>query len=170
MKKIMKKILNKDLTLYFNNIFPYRIGLNSLKQKKHKKANTITIGIGGNIGDVRKRFKLLFLMLKKDSRFVLESTSAVLKNPPFGYLQQSDFFNTVIILKTNLSPIAALNTFQRYEYRFKRTRSFQDAPRTLDIDIIFYNNIRMNTKRLTIPHKGHKNRPSVLIPLHYISK
>jgi len=165
----MIKIISDDLKLYFSNIYPYQNKkVNTFCQKK--KMHTVTIGIGGNIGDVSKRFKKLFMMLQSDSRFILQNTSPILKNPPFGYLNQDDFLNAVIVLKTNLSPIEALNVFQRYEYRFKRTRSFQDAPRTLDIDIIFYNQIRMNTQRLTIPHKGYKYRPSVLIPLSYIPK
>ena len=165
----MIKIINNDLTLYFSNLFPYQ----NLKFKidcEKKKANTVTIGIGGNIGDVIKRFKQLFLMLKFDSRFIVIKSSPILKNPPFGYLDQDDFFNAVILLKTNLSALDALTAFQRDEYRFKRTRSFQDAPRTMDIDIIFYNQLKMDTQRLTIPHRGYKNRPSVLIPLSYIHK
>jgi 2-amino-4-hydroxy-6-hydroxymethyldihydropteridine diphosphokinase len=159
----MIKILSNNLTLYFTNTFPYKN-----KYKDSKKINTVTISIGGNIGDVSKKFKQLFLMFQNDSRFFLQKTSPILKNPPFGYLDQNDFLNAIIILKTNLSPIEALNAFQRYEYRFKRTRSFQDAPRTLDIDIIFYNQIKMDTKRLTLPHKSYKNRESVLIPLHFV--
>lgn len=165
----MTKVLDNDLKLYFNNIYPYQNN-----QKKHKfylqKGHFVTIGIGGNIGDVIKRFKQLFKMLQGDSRFIIESTSPILKNPPFGYLDQDDFLNAVIVLRTNLSAIESLNAFQRYEYRFKRTRSFQDAPRTMDIDIIFYDKIKIVTKRLIIPHKGYKERPSVLIPLSYIPK
>lgn len=165
----MIKTVKDDLKLYFSNIFPYQN--TNIKSIYHKrKAHTITIGIGGNIGDVSKRFKKLFLMLQSDSRFILQNSSPLLKNPPFGYLDQDDFLNAVIVLKTNLSPIETLNVFQRYEYRFKRTRSFQDAPRTMDIDIIFYDQIKMDTKRLTIPHKGYKTRPSVLIPLSYVPK
>jgi len=163
--KIMIKTISNDLTLYFTNLFPY-----SSVEKSRLKSHTITIGIGGNIGDVIKRFKMLFKILQSDSRFVIKQTSPILKNPPFGYLEQNDFYNAIIVLETSLSPLCALNTFQKYEYRFKRTRSFQDAPRTMDIDIIFYDNKKVNTKRLIIPHKGYKNRPSVLIPLTYISK
>ena len=166
----MIKILNKDLTLYFTHIFPYHHQNKNNVVYNRQKSHTVTIGIGGNIGDVRKRFNQLFSMLKTDSRFIIESSSPILKNPPFGYLNQDDFLNAIIVLKTNLSPIESLNAFQRYEYRFKRTRSFQDAPRTLDIDIIFYDKISIDTKRLTVPHKGYKNRPSVLIPLSYIPK
>ncbi|MGB3750185.1 MAG: 2-amino-4-hydroxy-6-hydroxymethyldihydropteridine diphosphokinase [Arcobacteraceae bacterium] len=164
----MIKILSDDLKVYFDTLFPYQN--TSLKVLQKIKPHAVTIGIGGNIGNVKKRFKQLFLMLRNDARFTVECSSPILKNPPFGYLSQDDFLNAIIILKTNLSPIECLNVFQRYEYRFKRTRSFQDAPRTLDIDIIFYDKRKIDTKRLTIPHKGYKHRESVLIPLSYISK
>jgi 2-amino-4-hydroxy-6-hydroxymethyldihydropteridine diphosphokinase len=157
----VKKQLNKQLTLYFNSIYPYK------NKQISTKANQVTIGIGGNIGNMNQRFRKLFLTLLKDSRFTVLQTSPLLKNPPFGYLEQDDFLNGIIILKTNLSAYHCLKVFQRYEYRFKRTRSFKDAPRTLDIDIIFYNNKKINTKELTIPHKDYKNRDSVLIPLRY---
>lgn len=164
----MIKILNESLTLYFNNRFPYIKKKKTIK--KYDKNNVITIGIGGNIGDVIKRFNRLFLMLQNDARFTIEETSPILKNPPFGYEQQEYFYNAIIVLKTKLSPIESLNEFQRYELRFKRTRSFKDAPRTLDIDIIFYNKLKIDTKRLIIPHIGYKERASVLIPLSYITK
>jgi len=146
----MKKIISTELTLYFNNRFPYHNNYNSTKK------NIVTIGIGGNIGNVPQLFKKLFLMLKSDSRFVLIKTSPLLKNPPFGYIDQDDFINAIIVLKTNMSPQQSLKAFQRYENRFKRVRSFQDAPRTLDIDIIFFNDERINTKDLEIPHPGYK--------------
>lgn len=160
----MKKKINNNLTLYFSNTFPYK------SSKLSTKNNSVTIGIGGNIGDVSKRFKKLFLAFKSDSRFTLIQTTPLLTNPPFGFLEQDDFLNGIIVLKTNLSPKACLKAFQRYEHRFARVRSFQDAPRTLDIDIIFFNNLKMKTKILTIPHHGYKSRDSVLIPLKYINK
>ena len=158
----MKKILSDNLTIYFNNLFPYKNQLTSCKK------NIVTIGIGGNIGDVTRLFKKLFLMLKNDGRFTIIKTSSLLKNPPFGYLEQNDFINSIIVLQTNLSANRALKAFQRYENRFKRKRSFKDAPRTLDIDIIFFNNDKINTKNLIIPHLGYKERESVQIPLQFI--
>ena len=160
----MKKKINDNLILYFNNIYPYKATFRS------KKKHCITIGIGGNIGDVKKRFKQLFKMLNNDSRFTIIESSPLLKNPPFGYTKQNNFINAVILLKTDLSPYQSLKVFQRYEIRFKRERSFQDAPRTLDIDIIFYDNLSINTPNLTIPHNGYKDRESVLIPLKYLNK
>ena len=158
----MKKFLTKDLILYFCNNYPYKA------KKISKKTHIVTLGIGGNIGDVKKRFNKLFLSLQSDSRFDIIKTSPILRNPPFGYLEQDYFLNAIIIIKTNLSPIEVLNEMQRYENRFGRKRSFQDAPRTLDIDIIFYDKLNVKSKRLTIPHKDWENRQSVIIPLFYL--
>lgn len=95
-------------------------------------------------------------------------TSPLLKNPPFGYLEQNDFLNGIIVIKTNLAPNEFLKNMQRLENRFGRKRSFQDAPRTLDIDIIFFDKKKINTEQLIIPHKGWANRESVIIPLNYM--
>jgi 2-amino-4-hydroxy-6-hydroxymethyldihydropteridine diphosphokinase len=93
-----------------------------------------------------------------------------LQNPPFGYTNQADFYNCIIVLKGNLSINSLFQLTSRLENRFGRVRSFQDAPRTLDIDIIFFKNQKINTKQLTIPHKDWQNRESVKIPLFEISK
>ncbi len=158
----MKKILNTNLILYFNNLYPYK------NVKKSNMKNTVTIGIGGNIGNVTQRFKKLLNSLQRDTRFTIIQTSPILQNPPFGFLNQDDFLNAIILLKTNLSVFECLKEFQRYENRYKRVRTFQDAPRTLDIDIIFYNKIKINIPKLTIPHKGYKQRESVQIPLKFV--
>jgi len=65
-------------------------------------------------------------------------------------LKQNDFYNAVMVLKTDLSPFELLRTLQYYEYRFKRIRSFKDAPRTLDLDIIFFNRLKLNKKDLNV--------------------
>ena len=129
----------------------------------------VTLGIGGNIGNVKRRFNKFFLVLQQDSRFHIIKTSPLLKNPPFGYLEQDDFLNALLVIKTNLSPIYLLNQMQRYENRFGRKRSFKDAPRTLDIDIIFYDKIQIKHKRLIIPHPNWKERDSIIIPLKFLN-
>ncbi len=159
----MKKKINNKLTLYFNNLYPYKTKITQ------KYDFEIILGIGGNIGDVVARFKKLFLTLQNDRRFKIVQTSPILKNPPFGYIEQNDFYNAVIILKTNISALPLLNIMQQYELKFKRTRSFKDAPRTLDIDILYIKQgtkqLRVNHKRLIVPHIGAKIRESVTIPL-----
>ena len=158
----MKKVLDEELVLYFSSNYPFVSGI------KSTKTNKVTLGIGGNIGNVKKRFDKLFLSLKCDNRFDIIQTSPLLRNPPFGYLEQDDFLNGLIVVKTNLGAIEVLNAMQRYENRFGRKRSFKDAPRTLDIDMIFYNDLEINSKRLTIPHPYWMERESVTIPLEYL--
>ena len=160
----MKKKLTQNLTLFYTSNYPKKF--NSTSNKKY----SVTIGIGGNIGNTKKIFDKLILCLKKDSRFTLLMTSPLLQNPPFGFLEQSDFLNGIIALKTNLAPNEFLKNMQRLEKRFGRKRSFQDAPRTLDIDIIFFNNKKINTKDLIVPHKDWANRESVIIPLEEMKR
>lgn len=126
---------------------------------------TATIGIGGNVGDVKRRFEHLYFYFKREKLVSLVSTALILKNPPFGFLEQDDFFNSIIVLKTNLQPLAFLDYLMRVEKRFGRKRSFADAPRTLDLDIIFFDNRVINKPRLKIPHVEWFKRESVLIPL-----
>ena len=156
------------MQLFYNNLFPFK------SKGKSSKQYTATLGIGGNIGDVQKRFKKLLLALYSDYRFHTIKTSPLLQNPPFGYLEQDDFLNAIIVLKTNLSPFMLLKQMQRYENRFGRKRSFKDAPRTLDIDIIFMEKnkkpIFIKSDKLNIPHLHWKNRESVMIPLNLLPK
>ena len=71
----------------------------------------------------------------------------------------------MILVETDLTPRALLRYILRVEKRFGRKRLFKDAPRTLDIDMIFYENVKMMTKELTLPHPEWMKRASVLIPL-----
>ena len=117
------------------------------------------------MGDVRRRFEHLFFALKRDRQVAVVRTALILKNPPFGYTEQEDFFNSIIILRTSMQPKAFLRYLQRIEKKFGRKRSFANAPRTLDLDILFFDNRNMQTKDLTIPHASWFERESVLIPL-----
>ncbi len=160
----MKKKLSEDLTLFYTPNYPKTF--NTTTNKKY----IVTIGIGGNIGDTKKLFDKLILSLKNNTKFDLLMTSPLLLNPPFGFLEQKPFLNGIIRLSTNLSVNDFFKITQRLEKRFGRKRSFQDAPRTLDIDIIFFDNKKVNTKKLIIPHKDWANRESVIIPLKLMNK
>lgn len=160
----MKKKLSEDLTLFYTPNFPKTF--NTTTNKKY----IVTIGIGGNIGDTKKLFDKLILSLKNNTKFDLLMTSPLLLNPPFGFLEQKPFLNGIIRLSTNLSVNEFFKITQRLEKRFGRKRSFQDAPRTLDIDIIFFDNKKINTEKLIIPHKDWANRESVIIPLKLMNK
>ncbi|HIO90429.1 MAG TPA: 2-amino-4-hydroxy-6-hydroxymethyldihydropteridine diphosphokinase [Campylobacterales bacterium] len=158
----MKVNLSKNLTLLSTTYFPY------LNKKKSFKKHTLTIGIGGNIGNVMRRFKQLYIYLKKSNNFDLVETSPILKNPPFGFIDQPDFYNGIIVLQTNLNPSQALNRLLRIEKKFKRNREFLNSPRTLDLDIIFFDKLTLFKRDLIIPHHDYQNRDSVMIPLSLI--
>ena len=155
----LKRILNDRLSVTKSKCFPFsKISVSTHRYHTH-------IGIGGNIGDVKRRFNHLFFLLKRDSRVEVVETSLILKNPPFGFDDQDDFFNSIIVLKTSMQADVFLNYLMRLEKRFKRQRSFANAPRTLDLDIIFFDNRVISTKKLTVPHPAWFKRDSVVIPL-----
>lgn len=160
----MIKTLSKTLSLHYTSLFPF--------QAPHRKSIgfKVLVSIGGNIGDTKNRFSKLFQEIKRDSTLRILATSPILRNPPFGYLNQDYFFNAVILLETRLYPNEFLKKILFIEKRFGRKRAFRNSPRTLDIDIIFFDNFKINTKKLVVPHKDWKNRESVLIPLINLGK
>ena len=155
----IKRKLTNELAVYKSLRFAFKIN-----QRSSLRYRTV-VGIGGNIGDVRRRFDKLFYFFKKDIQVELLQTSSILKNPAFGYETQDDFFNGLIVLQTSLEPLAFLKYLHRVEKKFARKRSFANAPRSLDLDIIFFDNRIVKTDVLQIPHVDWFNRQSVIIPL-----
>ncbi|WP_373069294.1 2-amino-4-hydroxy-6-hydroxymethyldihydropteridine diphosphokinase [Sulfurimonas sp.] len=155
----LKRKLNDELSIYKGLRYGYKTS------QKSTYRHQVIVGIGGNTGDVKRRFEHLFCFFKKSNMVEVLQTSSILKNPPFGFLEQDDFFNALIVLKTNMLPMQILNYLQKVEKKFRRVRTFANAPRSLDLDIIFYDNICMNKEKLTLPHPGWNKRDSVLIPL-----
>lgn len=158
----MKKVIFDDLLLYSINFFPKTI------KNFSKKRYNVVLGIGGNVGNVERRFKKLFLLLNNDRRFSLLATSAILRNPPFGYLDQDDFLNSVVLLKTSLSVNEFLKIMHNIEKKLGRVRTFKNAPRPIDIDIVFFDKFKIKKKNLNIPHLYWKDRVSVTIPLSFL--
>jgi 2-amino-4-hydroxy-6-hydroxymethyldihydropteridine diphosphokinase len=160
----MRKRLNAHLTLYFNPHFPW--------QNPHpfRRKHTAILGIGANIGNSFKRFEKLFNYLRREKQLTILETSPILQNPPFGYLDQPDFYNAVLLIETNLSPDRLLRYVLHVEHIFKRKRAFENSPRTLDIDIIVFDRIAIHKRHLTLPHPHFRKRESVLIPLSYLKR
>ncbi len=128
------------------------------------------VGIGGNVGNTERRFKRLLNYLRSYPKIRIVATSPVLKNPPFGFTEQADFYNAVVVIETDLTPLQLLHDLMRIEKRFGRVRSFKNAPRTLDLDIIFFEFKKVYNKILTIPHPYWHQRESVLIPMLYLPR
>lgn len=150
---------SKNLSWHKSRFFPIKSSYNN--EYKH----IAIVGIGANIGDVKKRFDRLYIYFLNDKRVHISETSKILKNPPFGFLEQDDFLNAIIVMQTSLTPIKLLRVLQHAEKFFKRVRTFKNAPRTLDLDIIFFGSKKIMQKELIIPHPMYKKRDSVLLPL-----
>lgn len=134
------------------------------KAKKHF-AHSVVVGLGGNEGDVKKRFVKLYRLFLDDPRFFIQESSYVFQNPPFGYLDQPDFYNAVVVLQTSLNAKALLKVLLRFEHLFGRVRLFKNGPRTLDLDIIFFDNQKIQQPNLIVPHPRWQERASVIVPL-----
>ncbi|MEA3372199.1 MAG: 2-amino-4-hydroxy-6-hydroxymethyldihydropteridine diphosphokinase [Campylobacterota bacterium] len=160
----LKRELNAQLTLYMDESFPSTgFGQQSLRYEA-------VVGIGGNVGDVRRRFRHLLVRLQREAGVRLLATGPILKNPPFGYLEQDDFYNSVLLLSTSMQPRAFLRFLLRLEKKFGRRRSFANAPRTLDLDILFFDDRVIQKPDLIVPHPHWHKRESVVIPLAYLGK
>jgi len=149
-------------TLYITPNFP-----GSAKSKQRYRYRVV-LGVGGNIGDVKRRMERLWIYLGRQSRMAPIQSGPILRNPPFGFTEQEAFHNTVIEIATSMEPRALLRQIWRMEKHFGRKRSFPNAPRTLDLDIIFFENRHIRSGELTVPHPEWEKRPSVTIPLGYL--
>ena len=140
-------------------VFPMR------RRKRGNFKNLYLLGLGGNLGDVRRRFERFYRVLQSDTRFFVAQNSLILKNKPFGFLRQENFLNAVMLVQSSLAPLALLKIMQRAELRFGRKRSFKNAPRTLDVDILYASAKVRPDGRLALPHPGANERISVILPL-----
>lgn len=155
----LRRPLDEQHSVFINRCFPAR------RRKPTGYAHRAVIGVGGNVGDVQRRMERLWVYLRRTAQIYPIQSGVIVRNPPFGYTQQADFDNTVMEIATSLNPRRLLRRLLRIEKHFGRKRSFANAPRTLDLDMIFFDNRRMNTVELTLPHPRYKERLSVLIPL-----
>ena len=125
------------------------------------------IALGGNVGDVRATLEQAIAALC-DGRVVrLLARSSDYQTPPWGVEDQPPFVNCAIVAATELAPLALLHRAQNVERRFGRNRADEQrwGPRTLDIDLIAYGDVSIDTPELTLPHPRLFERAFVLIPL-----
>lgn len=121
----------------------------------------VYLGLGSNIGNrIEYLEKAKELLNHNETKIIQESS--IIETKPFGYLDQPDFMNQVIIIETTLSANSLFDLCQAIEQALDREREIHWGPRTIDIDILFYENKIINTSQLTVPHKGIPERLFVL--------
>ena len=125
------------------------------------------IALGGNVGDVRATFKKAIAKICGMAQAALLARSSDYATPPWGNERQSRFINACIEIETSLDPHALLFTLQKVEQSFGRDRSQEErwGARTLDLDLIAYDELSLQRPELTLPHPRLFERAFVLVPL-----
>ncbi|HSU17037.1 2-amino-4-hydroxy-6-hydroxymethyldihydropteridine diphosphokinase [Longimicrobium sp.] len=123
----------------------------------------VLLGLGANLGDPRAQLARAVDALHE---FVTGlQASSIYRTEPVGHRDQPDFYNQVVRGTTTLSPGALLDRVLAVEEEMGRRRTFRNAPRVIDIDILAYGDEVIRTERLTVPHPGIAERGFVLHPL-----
>lgn len=134
------------------------------------KMNDVYIALGSNIEPRLNFLKRAISLLEGRSDIEVIDKSKVYVTKPVGYTEQADFLNQVIFAKTTLNPFELLHVCQSIEKELGRERNIRFGPRTIDLDILLFNNEKVQTNELTIPHPRMKERAFVLVPLYELSK
>jgi 2-amino-4-hydroxy-6-hydroxymethyldihydropteridine diphosphokinase len=127
------------------------------------------IGLGANLGDACATVNAAIAALDTLPETRLVARSACYRSAPVGYLDQPDFVNAVAAIDTQLAPEVLLDALLALEAACGRVRSFANAPRTLDLDLLLYGDATLATPRLTVPHPRMAGRGFVLVPLAEIA-
>jgi 2-amino-4-hydroxy-6-hydroxymethyldihydropteridine diphosphokinase len=123
------------------------------------------VGIGANLDDPALRVQTAFAGLAALPGTRLVRRSSFYRTAPQGYPGQPDFLNAVAELDTRLTAHELLKQLQAMETRAGRSRSFPNAPRTLDLDLLLYGDQRIDQPDLVVPHPRMHERAFVLVPL-----
>ncbi len=124
-----------------------------------------SIGLGANLNDPAKQVEYALTELDRLPQTRLVAHSSLYASTPVGYVDQPDFINAVAQIETGLAPRALLDALLDIEQRHGRERSFRNAPRTLDLDLLLYGLAHFHETALTIPHPRMCERAFVLRPL-----
>lgn len=125
------------------------------------------IAIGSNVGNRLWYLKKAVDQLHSIAKVL--SVAPLYETTPYGFKEQPDFLNSVILMQTTLSPHDLLQRLKDIETAVGRKKREKWGPREIDLDIIFYDNLSLHSADLTIPHPDFRNRRFVLKPLNDIA-
>lgn len=126
-------------------------------------SSKVFVGLGSNLGDKAENIRLAINEIGKNS--LLLKVSGIYESFPLGFSTQPHFLNSVCELTTDLDPWEFLRLLMFIEESFGRTRTFVNAPREIDLDILLWGSMRINQPGLVIPHPRMESRGFVLGPL-----
>jgi len=127
----------------------------------------IYLSLGGNLGNTAENFKTAIEKLKAAS-CKIRRVSPIYQTEPLGYSEQPDFLNLVLAMECVHEPLELLKIMQQIELDLGRVREIANGPRTIDIDLIAFNDLVIDSEELQIPHPRYQDRQFVLVPLAII--
>lgn len=126
--------------------------------------SVVFIGVGSNLGNRSENIRKALRYLKDIQGVAVEKVSALIENRPHK-ATGPNYLNGVVKIKTDFAPGELLNLLQQIEKKLGRKRSFLNAPRTIDLDILLYDNLVVDQPKLKIPHPRMGERDFVMTPL-----
>lgn len=144
---------------------PIGLPFGSVSVKIHRGWKKVYLGIGSNLGDKEAYMENAVSRLKADKKIRAVRTSDWIVTKPYGGVEQDDFLNGALSLETLYSPSELLHLLQSVEKEAGRERKIHWGPRTLDLDILFYEDFISDEAELMVPHPDMQNREFVLRPL-----
>ena len=144
---------------------PVHLPMKTVSVEITRARHTAYIVLGSNMGDRKNYLDSAVKALDEIPGCTVRQVSSFIETPPYGVTDQADFLNGCLELETLLDPCELLEQLHRIEHEAGRERIVRWGPRTLDLDIIFYDDLVMEEKELCIPHVEVQKRKFVLEPL-----
>lgn len=148
---------------------PIPLPFENVSVKIHRSWHTAFIAFGSNMGDRLGYINDAIANLKADMRCEVKKVSKFVESRPYGEVEQDNFYNGVLELRTLLEPKELLEFLQAEERHAGRVRKEHWGPRTLDLDILYFDDMVIENDDLTIPHVDMQHRDFVLVPLNEIA-
>lgn len=136
-----------------------------IERKRHKAY----IGLGSNIGDKEKYLKEAINKISAEKNIEIEKQSSFIVTKPWGYVEQEDFLNAVVEIETTLEPEELMDLLLKIETELDRERTIKWGPRTIDLDIIMYDDLISSNEKVVLPHPRMHEREFVLKSLNEIA-
>ena len=130
--------------------------------------NKLYLLLGSNMGNSRAQLSSAITHIERQIGSVMRRSS-LYSTAAWGNTDQPDFLNQVIIVHTELTAIQTMHSILQIEKKMGRLRTVKNAPRIIDIDILFFNREIINLEQLSVPHPQIQNRRFVLTPLNELS-
>lgn len=127
------------------------------------------LGLGSNMGDRKQFLHDALKLLMNHPQIKVSVVSSLYETKPWGYVEQDVFMNLVVEIETELSPLALLAYCLEIEQELGRVRKIKWGPRVIDVDVLLYDKLTLETEKLTIPHPFMTQRDFVMIPLAEIA-